>query len=445
MGNLVGNLLILMCKNYKSIMANIKFTLNNRKKTVNDKEYSIYVRYRYGRNIDIRKSIKYQVYPKDWNEEKQEVRNRIHIKNREKINVRIRSIKTKLEDFESELLLNGKQPTQRSTERCFKTLFDNNATTKPNTLFEFIDAFKNRPDIKKSRSKGTLTNYTITQNILRRFNDEVNKIDFENIDMDFYNDFVEWCENQNLSLNYIGKLIQTLKVFMNNATQEKINKNLDFKNPRFKVTREETENVYLNLEELNKIFKLDLSKHPKLDQARDLFLIGAYTGLRVSDFNNLNKENIFESNGVQFLRVKTRKTQKNVVIPLRPEVRAIFKKHGNKPPDRMPDQQINYKIKEVCQNAGIDEVIHTKQTRGGKKIIKKNFKFDLVKTHTARRSFCTNAYLNGMNPIDIMQISGHTSEKTFLAYIKADALQKAVKISSHPFFKGANNHLKAVE
>jgi hypothetical protein len=38
-----------------------------------------------------------------------------------------------------------------------------------------------------------------------------------------------------------------------------------------------------------------------------------------------------------------------------------------------------------------------------------------------------------------MQISGHTSEKTFLNYIKADALQKAVKISSHPFFQGENS------
>ena len=104
----------------------------------------------------------------------------------------------------------------------------------------------------------------------------------------------------------------------------------------------------------------------------------------------------------------------------------------------MPEQQINYKIKDVCENAGIDEVASTTKTIGGKEVTKKDFKFDLVKTHTARRSFCTNAYLSGMNPVDIMQISGHSSEKTFLNYIKASALQKAVKISSYPFFKGEN-------
>lgn len=414
-------------------MANIKFVLNKGKQT---DEKTIYLRYIYRREVDLKRSIGITVKVNEWDAVEQKIKNLSSVTNRVNKNRLLDNLRRHFEDFEYNLLSKGKEPNQRQSEKHFKSYFDKETTSAKESLFEFINDFKNRPDIKKSRSKGTLTNYTITENILRRFNDEVYKIDFENIDMEFYNDFVEWCENQNLSRNYIGKLIQTLKVFLNNATQEKVNQNLDFKNPRFKVTREETENVYLNLDELNKIFRLDLSQHPKLDQARDLFLIGAYTGLRVSDFNNLNKENIFKKNGMKFLRVKTKKTKKEVVIPLRPEVRAIFKKNGNKPPKRMPDQHINYNIKEVCQNAGIDEVIYTKQTKGGEVVRKKNFKFDLVKTHTARRSFCTNAYLNEMNPIDIMQISGHTSEKTFLTYIKADALQKAIKISSHAFFQG---------
>jgi integrase len=261
-------------------------------------------------------------------------------------------------------------------------------------------------------------------------------IDFDNIDMVFYNDFIEWAESQALSKNYIGKHLNTLKTFLTNATYDKINTNLEFQNPRFKILKEEAQNVYLSLEELSKIHQADFKKHPKLDQARDLFLIGAYTGLRVSDFNHLQPENIIKNNGKEFLKVKTKKTNKEVIIPLRQEVKEIIKKHGNKLPQTMPDQHINYKIKEVCSEVGIDEIVYTEQTRGGKKIRLKKFKFDLVKTHTARRSFCTNAYLSGMPAIDIMQISGHTSEKTFLNYIKADALQKAVKIGEHPFFQG---------
>ena len=163
---------------------------------------------------------------------------------------------------------------QRHVERNFKTFFGNNDDKSiPKTLFNFIDALQKRPDVKKSKTSGTLKNYLITENILKRFNNEVYKIDFDNIDMDFYNDFIDWCEKQNLTRNYIGKLVQTFKFFLNTATLEKINTNLDFKNPRFKVIREEGDNIYLSLKELNKIYKLNLFKHPKLDQARDLFLM----------------------------------------------------------------------------------------------------------------------------------------------------------------------------
>jgi integrase len=423
-------------------MANIKFGLNNRAETPENKPYSIYIRYKYGRNCDISKAIGFKINPKYWSEQKQNVKNKSEVINRTQINDLITNLKRHFEDFESDLLSKGQQPTNKTANKHFKSYFDQTETQKPKTLFEYIKEFKERPDVKKTKSKGTLKNYNSTENFLKRFNDEFYPIDFDNIDMDFYNDFVEWAEGQPLSKNYIGKHINTLKTFLTNATNDKININREFQNPRFKVLKETAQNIFLSMDELNEIYKKDLSHLPKLDQARDLFLIGAYTGLRVSDFNDLKPENIFNDNGKEFLRVDTKKTKKEVIIPLRPEVKAIFQKHGNKPPKRMPDQHINKKIKEVCENVGIDEVVYKEQTRGGKKIRTKNFKYDLVKTHTARRSFCTNAYLSGMNTLDIMQISGHTSEKTFLNYIKADALQKANKISEHPFFKG--NTLKIV-
>lgn len=423
-------------------MANIKFRLNNGAKTPEDKPYSIYIRYKYGRVCDINKAIGFKINPKYWSNEKQNVKNRSEVVNRTQINDLIINLKRHFEDFESDLLSKGQQPTNTLANKHFKAFFETPEVKTPQNLFDYIKDFKDRPDVKKTRSKGTLKNYKLTENFLKRFNDEVYKIDFDNIDMDFYNDFVEWAETQSLSKNYIGKHINTLKTFLTNATYDKINTNLEFQSPRFKVLKEQAQNIYLTLDELNEIYKKDFTHLPKLDQAKDLFLIGAYTGLRVSDFNYLTPENIFIDNGKEFLKVNTKKTQKEVIIPLRPEVKAIFQKHGNKPPKRMPDQHINKKIKEVCQNVEIDEVVYKEQTRGGKKIRVKKFKYDLVKTHTARRSFCTNAYLSGMNTLDIMQISGHTSEKTFLNYIKADALQKANKISQHPFFKG--NTLKVV-
>ena len=95
----------------------------------------------------------------------------------------------------------------------------------------------------------------------------------------------------------------------------------------------------------------------------------------------------------------------------------------------------NKYIKEVGQSAEIEAVVMTSQTKGGISVETKNYKFDLIRTHTARRSFCTNAYLSGISSIDIMSISGHTTERAFLKYIKASPEEVAIKMSNHQFFK----------
>lgn len=424
-------------------MANIKFRLNNGAKTPENKPYSIYIRYKYGRVCEINKAIGFKINPKYWSEQKQNVKNRSEVINRTQINDLITDLKRHFEDFESDLLSKGQQPTNTIANKHFKAFFKEPETNlSQRTLFDYFDYFDETKGKQLKLRAGTLKEYRKTKSFLQRFNDKMYPIDFDNIDMDFYYDFIEWAESLNYSHNYIGGHIKTLKSLLNNATKDKVNSNLAYKNDDFKSFSIDVDNIYLTLDELSDIYKKDLSHLPKLDHARDLFLIGAYTGLRISDFNNLTKENMIKSNGNDFLKVNTQKTDKPVFIPLRPEVKEIFKKHGNKPPKRMADQRLNKLIKDVCENVGIDEITYKTTVKGGKKITIKKMKFDMVSSHTARRSFCTNAYLSGMQTFDIMQISGHTSVKVFLNYIKADALQKANKISQHPFFKG--NTLKVV-
>jgi hypothetical protein len=48
-----------------------------------------------------------------------------------------------------------------------------------------------------------------------------------------------------------------------------------------------------------------------------------------------------------------------------------------------------------------------------------------------------------MSSIDIMSISGHTTESSFMKYIKVTPEQIATKMSEHKFFKGFVN-LKVV-
>ena len=60
-------------------------------------------------------------------------------------------------------------------------------------------------------------------------------------------------------------------------------------------------------------------------------------------------------------------------------------------------------------------------SKNGTKTIEKTFeKWELVSSHTCRRSFCTNQFLKGVPSLLIRKISGHKTEKAFLEYIKVD-------------------------
>jgi len=429
------------------MVANIQFKLN-RGIEVKDKTkpQTIYLRYLLGKKIDFQASIKMKVLFEDWDADKQKVKNRSHLTNRTQINNLILKLRTHFNKFENDNKEKGITPSKEQVKKHYRSFFIDvqpEPKEKNDTLFTYIDFVINKPETKRNLTAGTIKNYELTKTFLKRFNDEVYPIDFDSINLEWYNDFVEWSESQNLSKNYIGKHIKTLKTFMNNAIEDGKTTNQQFRSKRFIVMREDADNVYLTMNELNELWKLDLSHEPRKEDARNLFLIGAFTGLRVSDYNNLKDENLSQTNGVKMFKVKTQKTKKEVAIPLHPIVEQILSKNNGKPPKAIPDQKINELIKEIAESAGIDEISYTTITRGGKEIKKKNYKFELVKTHTARRSFCTNAYLFNMSTIDIMAISGHTTEKAFLNYIKVTPEQTAIRMSEHPFFRGQSN-LKVV-
>jgi integrase len=87
-------------------------------------------------------------------------------------------------------------------------------------------------------------------------------------------------------------------------------------------------------------------------------------------------------------------------------------------PEVISNQKFNDYIKDACKLAKIDGIETFTRTVGGKLITEKKPKYDLVSSHTCRRSFCTNMYKRGLPTIMIMSISGHKTEKSFLKYIK---------------------------
>lgn len=217
----------------------------------------------------------------------------------------------------------------------------------------------------------------------------------------------------------------------------------------FIAPKDTADAVYLTTDELEKIYNFPITpesvqnpdnlisgdwmdkKIAALKRARGLFLIGCYTGLRVSDFSRLSEAHVGK-----YITIKTQKTGTPVIIPIHPVVRDIIS-GGFDLTDTISDQKLNGQIKELCRLAGITEEVMVNKNVGGRNIEIVTPKYKLVSSHTARRSFATNAYKAGVPTIAIMKITGHTKESTFLKYIKVSAQENAEMLSNHPFFKEA--------
>lgn len=308
------------------------------------------------------------------------------------------------------------------------------------TLFDYID--KVIEDSESGRrmkdgqkiNKRTIQKYITTKQLLQDFQ-KVHKrvLDFDTVDLEFYKDFNAYMVNvKDYKPATLGKHISTLKTFLHDATEEGVNTNLKYKGKGFKAIEVESDSIYLTEDELTAMYTLDLSDNPRLEKVRDLFLIGANTGLRFSDFTTIKAHNLKKVPNGYNLEIIQFKTSGKVIIPVNDIVMTILSKYNNVLPEPISNQKFNDYIKEVAQQVPDLQALETRVfIKGGKKQEEIRPKWELVTTHTARRSFATNAYKRGMPTLAIMAITGHQTEKSFLGYIKTSNFEHAEMMRRH--------------
>jgi len=255
---------------------------------------------------------------------------------------------------------------------------------------QYIEMSKTSATPKYRKSKSTITVYKSTVKHLKAFEKKRRtKITLPSIDKYFRDEFNDYLMHTlQMSNNTVGKYVKTLKTFLNYIANETNDHELAFRVKKFEVIQEETDAIYLTEDEIQTMYDLDLSHNSRLEKVRDIFVFQCYIGLRVSDLLRLNSNHIKDD----LIQIKTIKTGKKVVIPIHPKARAILEKYDGMLPSGISDQKYNAYIKEVAQLAGLDEPIHQEKTKGGKKYTETSPKYQLIASHTARRSFATNAY-----------------------------------------------------
>lgn len=411
-----------------------------------DKPTPIYLDVRYADNkLRLVYPTGEKIEPEFWDKENQRPVRRGKYKNQPEFTTRLHNAVDSAKEVLRRFLNDHDQqpPPVEELRRLLNLEFKREVAqeVKPLNLFEFMDLYLKESVRRVNEKTGqvigklTLTGYKTTVNKLNEFkeaNRQYRNLNFEHITLEFYADFIEWLTSFNYSKNNIGRHIKAVKLFMNEATSRGINTNLAFKSRRFKVLREETDAIYLNVEELNHLFHLDLTQNPRLERVRDSMIVGCWTGLRFQDFTQIRPQDFGEDSDGTYIQIETRKTGETVVIPVHPMVESIRKRYEGKTPNSLPKALSNQKMNEYLKDLGVlaelNEPVSLTRTEGGKRITRTKPKHELMSTHAARRSFATNQYLAGVPAYDIMRITGHRTERVFFNYIKMRPWEAANKI-----------------
>lgn len=399
----------------------------------NDNPATIYLRFRQGRQFDYTKSTGYLINPSNWHDikkrpiQKDEVLKRLTTDLNDLSNFIIKSFNGTPKDeispdwllYQIELFKGDIKPEQTRSDLvndCIQFIIDTSAT---------------RENGKKGLglSKSRVTSYKNLLKIFKKFQGNKN-YRVKDIDIRFGKDFLTWMLNDcQYAESYARKKVADLKTVCLDAEVYGIQTSPQLR----KIKGGKPKNdyiIYLTPQDLVKIEKANLISNAHLN-SRKWLLLGCNIGQRVSDLLKLTNDNFITIDGLEVIELEQMKTGKRVTIPILEKTKDILKEGL---PTPIASQNFNKYIKEVCEIAEINEEIEGSKNDKEKKrkIIGTYKKWELITSHVCRRSFATNLYGKLPTPL-IMQITAHSTEKSFQGYIGKSSLDYAKQIAD--FYK----------
>jgi integrase len=429
-------------------MATIKYRVRSGK---SGRLASIHLRFKDGIEIDFEVPTCYKTYPEYWNNSSQTFKQRIAFTDnftevdKNTLVAGLLDLRNVVLKRYNQLSTSGEEVTKEWLISVIDTFHNKPEEMQKETLNAFIERFIQEIEAGKrlythnnrtERYKyGTIKNYKGFQEQFNLFQaDQGRKFNFDDITIDLYDKLVVYFNEKNYSPNTIGRHIKNLKVIMRIARDNGMHDNNEMDRKKFKSMKVSVQEIYLTETELTQMLELDLSDQPEKEVARNVFLIGCYTAQRFSDYSRIKKDNIRKLNdGTMVIDLIQKKTGEQVLIPMRPELITLLEKYDYNVP-KIFEQKLNKRIKDVGEDAKITAPIIREKIQGGLKVTTTVPKNKLIKTHTARRTGCTNMFLGGVPTLSIMKISGHKTEREFLSYIKTSKEQTAQTLNTHPYF-----------
>ena len=278
---------------------------------------------------------------------------------------------------------------------------------------------------------------------------ELDPFTWDEIDQKLINRFISYLEKCDYMKKTRSKYLKSFKQLISDAEKKGLHRNTIAKNLIQGLTvkdSDKTKKIYLTKDELDALYNMELDGFERI--VRDVFLIGCYTAQRYSDF--FITENCIgtTAKGVRVIRMEQEKTDNMVVIPIMDNRLETLLKAYNYNVPTIADQNINRTIKEIGRKlsksvpslAAKERTILTLQEKRAEQSGKCKFerdsqgnvikpKWQMIATHTARRTGITLMYLSKKYSIpQMMSVSGHKDERTFMDYVKLSLDEKAEEL-----------------
>lgn len=382
-------------------------------------------------------STGFSISPNKWDTKKQRVKSKYSNAKGETattINTRLKDIDTLFSKIETKLQLNDIR------EVDIRSVYAENfgrkkVNNKEKSFFDFWDEFTAEMGKENNWTKAVYDKFGALKNHLLNFNPDIT---FEYLNKDGLNDFVDYLHNVPLRSGIgmrnttIKKQLGFLKWFLRWATNKGYNTETSFLTFKPKLTTSDNKVIFLDWDELMTVYNFQIPENKKyLERVRDVFCFCCFTSLRYSDVANLKRSDIEKD----FIRITTIKTADTLNIDLNDYSRAILEKYKDEefPFDRalpvISNQRMNEYLKELGELCGIDTPVTITYYKGNKRYDEVYPKYALISTHTARRTFISNALMLGIPPQVVMKWTGHSDYKAMKPYIdiadkaKAEAMK----------------------
>ena len=278
---------------------------------------------------------------------------------------------------------------------------------------DFLDLFDEYITAARATlAHGTYKHYKTTLNHLRSFATlQKGKLTLDRLDALFYYHFITFLtQSKAMSNGTANNQLKRVKVVMGYAAARGLTSNTSFRN--FKMLRNPQKPiVYLTQQELEGLFRFDLTDNPRLATVRDLLVFACATGLRYSDFSRVQPEHIQDDT----LRLRTLKTKQWQTIELNPYSRAILAHHPEGLPN-LSQQKFNAYVKELGKHCGVDAPVQVVVDQGGKTTDKWVPKHELMSSHIGRKTFVTQSIERGMDASVVMKFTGHRDYRSMSPY-----------------------------